>query len=149
MTSEANVDILFGGQSDAHFQGKVARTARALDPQSRTLRVEIDLPNARHALVPGMFVQARFALDGGGRVQVPAAALMFRSQGPQVAVVDDKGAVAFRPVTIASDDGATVTIGSGIEAGEAIALNLSSQIASGQIIKPNRIGDTRSASSAQ
>ena len=78
--------ISFGGQGDKRFEGKVTRTAKAIDPQSRTLRVEIDVPNADHALVPGMYVQVSFKLTGGARIQVPAAALLFRSGGPQVAV---------------------------------------------------------------
>jgi RND family efflux transporter MFP subunit len=143
--------ISFGGQSDKRFEGRVTRTAKAIDPRSRTLRVEIDVPNPNHALVPGMYVQVNFKLEGAARIQVPAAALLFRSGGPQVAVIDDKGAVVFRSVTIASDDGVLVSIGSGLAAGDKVALNLSSQIAPGEIVKLNTVdnGDTKSASSAQ
>jgi RND family efflux transporter MFP subunit len=119
------------------LQGKVARTAKAVNPESRTLRVEIDLPNPDRTLVPGMYVQVNFSVNGNSGVQVPAAALLFRSAGPQVAVLDDKGAVAFRDVTIASDDGSVVEIGSGLEAGEKVALNLSSQIVAGEKVRLN------------
>ncbi|MGO8800705.1 MAG: efflux RND transporter periplasmic adaptor subunit [Roseiarcus sp.] len=151
MEPGAMAAISFGGQGDKRFEGKVTRTAKAIDPRSRTLRVEIDVPNADHGLVPGMYVQVNFKLTGGARIQVPAAALLFRSGGPQVAVVDEKGAVVFKPVTIARDDGVVVSIGSGLAAGDKVILNLSSQIAAGEIVKLNLVdsGDTKSASSAQ
>ena len=151
MGADARAEISFGGQGDKRFEGKVTRTAKAIDPQSRTLRVEIDVPNPDHALVPGMYVQVNFKLSGAARIQVPAAALLFRASGPQVAVIDEKGVVSFRPVTIARDDGTVVTIGSGLAAGDKVALNLSSQITPGQIVKTNTVdnGDTKSASSAR
>jgi RND family efflux transporter MFP subunit len=134
-------------QPGLRFEGKVARTAKAINPESRTLRVEIDVPNHGHSVVPGMYVQVAFNLPGGAEIQVPAAALLFRSGGPQVAVIDDKGAVAFRDVTIASDDGNVVTIGAGLSPGDKVALNLSSQIAAGDRVKLNggHEVDTKSA----
>ena len=78
-----------------------------------------------------MYVQATFKFKGTPAFQVPASALLFRSSGPQVAVVDENGAVAFRDVTIASDDGNVVSMGSGLHAGDRVALNLCSQIVAG------------------
>jgi RND family efflux transporter MFP subunit len=128
--------------------GKVARTAEAVNPQSRTLRVEIDLPNPDRKMVPGMYVQVAFNLKGGSGVQVPAAALLFRTAGPQVAVIDEKGTVAFRDVTIASDDGNVVVIGSGLAAGDKVALNLSSQIAAGEKVRLNEPKEEATKSAA-
>ena len=127
------------------LEGKVARTARAINPQSRTIRIEIDVPNADRLLVPGMYVQADFELTGGAQVQIPAAAMLYRTGGPQVAVVEPSGAVAFRDVTIASDDGNMVSIGTGLSVGEKVALNLSSQIAAGAKVRANS-DDAKSAS---
>jgi multidrug efflux pump subunit AcrA (membrane-fusion protein) len=127
------------------LEGKVARTARAINPQSRTIRIEIDVPNTDRSLVPGMYVQADFELTGGAQIQIPAAAMLYRSGGPQVAVVEPSGAVAFRDVTIASDDGNMVSIGTGLSVGEKVALNLSSQIAAGVKVKANS-DDAKSAS---
>ena len=148
MEAGAKAVIMFGDQPNKRFEGKVARTARAIDPRSRTLRVEIDAPNPDHALVPGMYVRVSFKLESSDRIQVPAAAMLFRSEGPQVAVVDNKGAVSFKPVTIAGDDGNLVTIGSGLEVGQKVILNLSSQIAPGEIVTLNAVKDdaTKSAS---
>ena len=131
--------------SGMRLEGKVARTARAINPQSRTIRIEIDVPNSDRSLVPGMYVQADFELTGGAQIQIPAAAMLYRSGGPQVAVVEPSGAVAFRDVTIASDDGNMVSIGTGLSVGEKVALNLSSQIAAGAKVKANS-DDAKSAS---
>jgi RND family efflux transporter MFP subunit len=113
------------------FHGTVARTARSIDPRARTLRVEVDLPNKDSALVPGMYVQVAFRLKARGLVEVPASAMVFRTRGPQVAIVDKSGVVRFRPVEIARDDGDVVEIGSGVAPGDRVVLNISNQIAEG------------------
>ncbi|WP_454632862.1 efflux RND transporter periplasmic adaptor subunit [Bradyrhizobium cenepequi] len=127
------------------LEGKVARSAKAIDPESRTIRVEIDIPNPDRSLVPGMYVQADFELTGGASLQIPAAALLYRPGGPQVAVIEETGAVVFRDVTIASDDGNVVAIDSGLAVGDRVALNLSSRITTGEKVK-TRAGETKSAS---
>ena len=132
-------------QPGLRLNGKVARTARAINPVSRTIRIEIDVPNTDRSLVPGMYVQTDFELTGGAPIQIPAAALLYRSGGPQVAVVEPTGAVSFRDVAIASDDGNVVSIGSGLSIGDKVALNLSSQIAAGAKVRANS-DDTKSAS---
>jgi RND family efflux transporter MFP subunit len=145
MSFGASAVISSSDQPNLHIKGKVSRTAKAIDPKSRTIRVEIDIPNPDRSLVPGMYVQADFEIEGNALIQIPAAALLFRSGGPQVAVVDEAGTISFRDVTIASDDGNVVSIGSGLAVGDKVALNLSSQIAPGMKVKANS-GDTKSAS---
>jgi RND family efflux transporter MFP subunit len=118
--------------TQAVFEGKITRTAAAINPGSRTLRVEVDIPNSNHVLLPGLYVQVRFDLETKGLVQVPAAALIFRSNGPQVAVVDGADVVHFRSVTIARDDGDVVEIATGLAPGDRVALNISDAIADGE-----------------
>jgi RND family efflux transporter MFP subunit len=127
------------------FEGKVARTAKAVNPKSRTLRVEVDIPNPDRAVLPGMYVQVSFSIKGDDQILVPAAALLFRSGGPQVAVIGDDGTVEFKDVTIANDDGNVVAIDSGLAIGDKVALNLSSQIAAGEKVKISA-SDIKSAS---
>jgi multidrug efflux pump subunit AcrA (membrane-fusion protein) len=148
MAPDVTAVITSSDQADLRLEGKIARTAKAIDPASRTLRVEIDIPNVNHALVPGMYVQVAFSLRGGSEMLVPAAAVLFRSGGPQVAVIDKDGAVAFKDVKIARDNGNFVAIGSGLAIGDKAVLNLSSQIAAGEKVKLNdaKEGDTKSAS---
>jgi RND family efflux transporter MFP subunit len=113
------------------FEGKVTRTSRSIDRHARTLRVEVDLPNSDFALLPGMYVQVAFHLKPTSFVQVPASAMIFRTGGPQVALISPDGTVKFRDVTIARDNGNFVEIASGLTAGDRVALNISNQIANG------------------
>jgi RND family efflux transporter MFP subunit len=124
--------VTWSDHSNQRFEGKVARTAKAINPRARTLRAEIDLPNPDHTLLPGLYVQVSFSLKNSGLIQIPAAALLFRSGGPQVAVITEKGAVEIKDVTIARDDGNVVQIGSGLATGDKVALNLSNQILAGE-----------------
>src|SRR5581483_8484756 len=100
MEGKIPVDVQVPGNDSHPYAGSVTRTSQALNQQARTLRVEVDIPNPRDALVPGMYVKVGFGLQPKGLVQVPAAALIFRSGGPQVAVVDKSDHVAFHDVTI-------------------------------------------------
>jgi RND family efflux transporter MFP subunit len=140
----AAADLLQGAtpvtvQSDDGAQrshsGTVSRTSRAINTRARTLRVEVDLDNKDGSLLPGSYVKVAFALPPRGLVQVPAAALLFRSTGPQVARVDPNSRIVFQNVTIARDDGNFVELGSGVTPGDRLALNLSSQINSGDLVK--------------
>ena len=81
--------------------------------------------------MPGMYLQVHFELTRRGLLRVPASALMFRSGGPQVAVVTNDGKIDFRDVSIAIDNGDFVEIGSGVSPNEKVALNLGDQIAEG------------------
>jgi RND family efflux transporter MFP subunit len=115
--------------------GKVSRTSGALNREARTLRVEVDIPNPQQEFMPGMYVKVAFALPPRGQVQVPAAALVFRASGPQVAHVDAAGRVSFRDVTIGRDDGSMVELASGVSPEDQLILNVSSQINDGETVQ--------------
>ena len=137
MDSGTSAQITTTGLPGRVFAGHVVRTSRAMNPQARTLKVEIDLPNSDGSLVPGMYVDVAFHLKRiGAGVQVPAAALMFRSGGTQVAVVGADNVLRLRDVTIARDDGAVVELGSGVKDGEKVVLNVSSRLADGDRVQP-------------
>lgn len=132
MQHDVPVAIRSMGAEPVTFTGKITRTARAMNPQARTMRVEIDLPNPQSKLMPGMYVSVAFQLAPKGQVEVPAAALIFRSGGPQVARVGRDGKVEFVGVTIARDDGSVLELGQGVAPGDRLVLNISSQIAAGE-----------------
>jgi RND family efflux transporter MFP subunit len=120
------------------FKSAIARTADSIDAHSRTLRVEADVPNTDQALVPGMYVDVNFEIPSGGLVEVPAAALVFRNSGPQVALVDKTHHVHFQSVSIARDNGSSVEINSGVSVGDQIVLNISNQISEGATVQINK-----------
>jgi RND family efflux transporter MFP subunit len=133
--NSAPVQVRTNGGTLREYTGKVTRTSEAINPQARTLRVEVDLPNPSNEFVPGMYVKVGFELAPRGLVQVPAAALVFRASGPQVARVDSSGRIEFRAVTIGRDDGSIVELNSGVAPGDRLALNVSSQITDGEQVR--------------
>ena len=122
------------------FDGKVARTSRSIDPTAKTLTVEVDVKNEDLALLPGMYVEVSFKTnEAKPPLRIPASALTFRSGGPQVAVVAADGTVTFHDVSIARDLGDSIEIGSGLAAGDQVALNISNQVANGDRVVANEV----------
>jgi RND family efflux transporter MFP subunit len=137
MNAGVPAEIRATGAVGGVFAGKIARSAESINAQARTMRVEVDMPNANHVLVPGMYVNIAFKLPLRGSVEVPAAALIFRASGTQVAQVDASGKIQFNDVLIARDNGSLVELASGVKPGDRLVLNISSQIASGQTVAVN------------
>jgi RND family efflux transporter MFP subunit len=129
------------------FKGSVARTAEAINPELGTLRVEVDIANPNHALVPGTYVTVTFELTSSGLIEIPAAALLFRTKAPQVAVIKDianeHGVVDIRDVTITRDNGDVVEISAGLENSDKVALNLSRKIVNGEKVEINDVDQRR------
>ncbi|HEV3259763.1 MAG TPA: efflux RND transporter periplasmic adaptor subunit, partial [Gemmataceae bacterium] len=97
------------------FAGKVTRTANALDPNTRTLLTEVDLPNPHDELRPGMYLQVKFtAVRGVSAVMIPTAALVIRNDGALVPVLDQQNRVHYRKVERGRDYGAEVEILTGL-----------------------------------
>jgi membrane fusion protein, multidrug efflux system len=136
MKTGTAVDVVTTGSGSRTYRGQIARTAGAVDPTARTMNVEVDIANKDGSLVPGLYVDATFHLANGGVAEVPAAALSFRSKGPQVALLQGDR-VKFQPVTIAQDNGATVSLASGVKQGDRVVLNINSQIADGEQVHVN------------
>ena len=126
------VRVVTGGGSGRAYEGQIVRMTGSLDPKARTMRVEADLPNPDRALAAGMYVRTQIQFTRRASMQLPASALIFRSDEPQVAVVGKDDKIEFRNVVIASDDGNSVEISSGVSEGERVALNISSRITNGQ-----------------
>lgn len=123
------------------FPGSVVRTADAIDPATRTLNTEIDVPNPKGRLLPGSYAQVHFDLkEQVERLTVPANALLFRAEGPRVAVVGADNKVQLRPVTIGRDFGTTTEILSGLQKTEFIVLSPSDSLENGQTVNAERGG---------
>ena len=142
---KANVTLQeFPGQK---FLGTVARTADAIDPATRTLNTEVDVPNKDSKLLPGSFGQVHFATGTSvPRITIPVNAMLFRAEGPQVAVVDKDGKVHLRPISIGRDFGATLEILGGLEMSDQIIINPSDSLEEGQKVHVAKAsaGDGRS-----
>jgi RND family efflux transporter MFP subunit len=117
------------------FTGKIARTADAIDPTTRMLLTEVDVPNKDGRILPGAYGQVHFRIDN--RVQqftVPVNAMLFRSEGAQVAVVGNDGKVQLRKITIGRDYGASLEVIEGVEPTDKIIINPSDSLENGQAV---------------
>ena len=107
------------------FAGEVARTASALDPASRTLLVEVRVPNPGGALLPGMY--ARVALTGArsnAPLRIPSDALIVRGEGTEVAVVRDGHTVHLQKIEVGRDYGDHLDVVGGLSEGQTLSLTL-------------------------
>lgn len=115
----------------------VTRTASALDPGTRTLLTEVDIPNESHRILPGEFVYVAFTISPSGqRWSIPATALVFDAQGTQVMVVGPDGKLRVQKVIVGRDFGTTIEIQAGLTGDEAIVEQPSVSIQDGQVVVP-------------
>jgi RND family efflux transporter MFP subunit len=117
------------------FPGKVTRTADALDPGTRTLLTEVDIPNPDGTLKPGTYcaVELHVPRDTPSFL-VPAEAIIFDRNGLQVAVVED-GEVHIRKVSVARDSGTQVAVRDGVKEGDVVVLNPQVNLVEGSKVK--------------
>jgi len=112
------VSIGLAERAGESFWGVIARTARAIDTATRTMQVEIRVPNPQAALIAGSFVEVRLPIAGqANALVVPTDVLLFRPEGPRVALVDAGGRVHLSTVHLGTDYGDVVEILSGVESG--------------------------------
>jgi RND family efflux transporter MFP subunit len=123
--------------------GKIVRTAKAIDLNSRTLLVEVDVDNRTGELYPGAYTQVHFKLHNTHPTMiVPVSTLMFRSEGLRVAVVENNRAKLV-PVTIGHDDGRTVEIIQGLNDSDEIIQSPPDSLIDGEqvrIVQPAQTG---------
>jgi len=120
----------FPGQK---FSAVVARTAESIDPTTRTLLTEVDVPNKEGKLLPGSYGEVHFKPNINiNKVTVPVNAMLFRREGAQVAVVGSDGKVQLRKISIGRDYGTSLEILGGVDAGDLIIVNPSDSIEEGQ-----------------
>jgi RND family efflux transporter MFP subunit len=116
--------------------GSVARVAGELDPKTRTMLVESDVDNRASQIVPGSYVSVSLELSSAPQIELPVEALLTREGKTQVAVVGDGDRVQLVSVTVASDDGTSVRLASGLSGGERVALDLGDRAHEGQKVQP-------------
>jgi RND family efflux transporter MFP subunit len=123
----------FPGQK---FMGTIARTADAIDPATRTLNTEVDVPNKDGKLLPGSFGQVHFAVGNSiPRITIPVNAMLFRSEGPQAAVVSKDDTVELHSIQIGRDFGSTIEILGGLEPSDRVIINPSDSLSAGQKVR--------------
>ena len=129
----AKTTILLQEFPGEKFVAKVARTADSIDTSTRTLLTEVDVPNKDGRLLPGSFGEVHFAVGTNvDKVTVPVNAMLFRTEGPQVAVISSDNKVQLRHISIGRDYGTTLEILGGVSPTDQIVINPADSLEDGQ-----------------
>ncbi len=129
------VTVTLAERVGEEYQGVVARTARAIDTVTRTMQVEIRVPNPEGKLIAGSYVQVTLPINADARaLVVPTNVLLFRPEGTRVALVDFGGRVHLASVKLGTDFGTRVEILSGLSATDRIVLNPADSLADGDVV---------------
>jgi len=132
---EAKIFVLERANRD--FTGVVTRTSGALDPTSRTLHVEVDIPNHDGALFAGMYAQVKFTLvDKSGPIAIPSDAFVFRSSGSQVAVVTNDNKIHWQPIEVGRDFGTYMEVLTGLDENVRVVMNPTDDLTEGLAVEP-------------
>src|SRR5262249_44217305 len=127
------------------FQGKVTRTAGAIDPAPRPLLPEVQLPTPGGPRLPASYATVRFrAQRAAPPLVVPQSALLIDANGVRVALVDTDGVLHYRPIQIGRDYGNDVEVLSGLDTTDVLATGLSANIAEGSRVETTKPATTAS-----
>ena len=122
---------------DRTITGTVARFADRLDADTRTMRVEVDVPNPKLELVPGMYAQASIALDQArDALTVPVQAIDRADDRASVLVVTKNGTVERRDVELGIETADSVAVTRGLDAGDLVVTGNRGQLRAGESVRP-------------
>jgi membrane fusion protein (multidrug efflux system) len=128
--------LTFGAYPGQTFSGQVSRLSGAIDPVSRTLLVELRVPNADGRLMPGMYAQVTFKMHRESQpLLMPSNALLIRSEGTLVAFVGEDQVVHYRKVRVGRDFGTEIEIVSGLEENDRVMSNPGTVIREGEKVE--------------
>ncbi|HTV62759.1 MAG TPA: efflux RND transporter periplasmic adaptor subunit [Verrucomicrobiae bacterium] len=118
------------------FEATVTRTAEAVNPTTRTLQVELEVPNPKGELFAGSYAQVRFDESAAHRsVAIADNAIIFRAQGTQVAVVDKDNKVHLRDIKVGRDFGDVIEVQDGLSTNDLVVNNPPDSIAEGMTVE--------------
>jgi RND family efflux transporter MFP subunit len=129
-----SVDILRTDAADKPAKGQIVRTSGAIDPATRTLQIEIQVPNADHSLLPGAYVDVALTLKTDSSLVLPTNTLVFNAAGSRVAIVQADNKIRMQPVTLGTDFGREVEIKKGVTAEDKVVMNPPDSIGDGQAV---------------
>ena len=143
---QVNADAVHVGQeaqirvADLHgkqFTGKVTRTSNSLDPATRTLLAEIQVPNQGGSLLPGMYAQVNLTTARSNPpLLIPGDTLVVRPDGTQVAIVTDDQVIHFQRIELGRDYGDRVEVISGVQPGQKVVVNPGDTVREGVKVNP-------------
>ena len=124
------------------FCGQVVRTANAVDPNSRTLLTEVDVPNPSGTLLQGEYAEVHFDVQlTGSRLSLPINALLFRPEGTMAAVVGSDNRLTLKKLSIGRDFGNSVEVFQGIDQRDSIVINPPDSLENGEQVTLSQNND--------
>lgn len=127
---------------DRKFCGQVVRTADAVDPNSRTLLTEVDVPNPTGTLLQGEYAEVHFDVQmSGTRLSLPINALLFRPEGTMAAVVGADNRLTLKKLTIGRDFGNSVEVLQGVDQRDSVVINPPDSLENGQQVTVSQNND--------
>jgi RND family efflux transporter MFP subunit len=119
------------------FEGTVTNVSGGLDETSKTLQVEIHVPNSNHVLMPGMYAKVRFQAPATMKLPVvPASTLVTRADGQFVYIVDNNNVVHMHKLDVGRDLGGQFEVASGVNAGDKVIISPQDIITDGMKVNP-------------
>ncbi len=136
MAPGVQADVAVAAFPGRKFTGKVVRTSGGIDPATRTLLTEVDVPNPKDLLAPGEYGEVTFRLRSAQPTMViPANTLLFRAQGTQVALVEGGDKVRLQSIQLGRDFGNSLEVLSGLKPEDWIIVNPSDSIEDGALVE--------------
>lgn len=130
------VTITMTERPDVKIAATITRIAGELDPKTRMMLVEVDIPNKEQTIIPGSYVQVHVnAAATQNGLSIPSESLVIRGKNYFVAVIDKDSVLHYVPVTTGINDGTHVTILSGIKEGDLLGVNVTANISDGQKVR--------------
>ena len=131
------------------FTGTVTRTSNSLDPATRTLLVEVQVPNQKGILLPGMYAQVDLTTPRKDPpLVIPGDTLVVRPDGTQVALVTSGQTIHFQRIELGRDYGDRIEVTAGLELGQRVVVNPGDTVREGANVKPVVLNEKPATSAA-
>lgn len=130
------VTITLTERPDFKLNASITRISGELDPKTRMMLVEIDIPNKDNAIIAGSYVQVHIKAPANPQLQIPAEALVIRDNKYFVALITPEHKLHYQQVKVGETDGQKINISSGLQDGDTVALNVGYSLFEGQRVRP-------------
>lgn len=129
------VTISMTERPDVKIQADVTRIAGELDPKTRMMLVEIDLPNKDNQIIPGSYLQVSFKAPERKDLSIPSEAVVIRGGKYFVPMIGKDSVLHYQQITVGNNDGVRTSIMAGVQQGDIIGVNVSPEVQDGQKVR--------------
>jgi multidrug efflux pump subunit AcrA (membrane-fusion protein) len=118
------------------LDGKVARVTNELDPRTKMLLTEIDIPNENNDLVAGSFVQVSLTIKSPAYIEAPVEALVLKDDKTFLTALKDDSTLTYKQIAVGPNDGKVIAVSSGATVGDKVILNIGTTLPEGSKVRP-------------